>query len=62
MGKKSFYLLMAAVSFFFFTSVSLALTCVMECTRANAIIVLAVSSMGALITIAWYDSFTKAKK
>lgn len=62
MGKKMFYLLMTAVSFFFFTAISLALTCVMECTRTNAIIVLAVCIFGSLITIAWFDSFTKAKK
>lgn len=53
---------MSAVSFFFFTAISLALTCVMPCTKNNALIVLAVSTMGALITICWFDSFTKAKK
>lgn len=53
---------MSAASFFFFNAVSLALTCVMPCTRNNVLIVLAVSAMGALITISWFDSFTKAKK
>ena len=62
MGKKMFYLLMSAVSFFFFISASLALTCVMPCTRTNAIIVLSICAFGSLITLAWFDSFTKAKK
>lgn len=62
MGKKMFYLMMSAVSFFFFTAISVALTCVMECTRTNAIIVLSVCVFGSLLTLAWFDSFTKAKK
>lgn len=62
MGKKMFYLLMSAVSFFFFTAVSLALICVMECTKTNAIIVLTICMFGSLLTLAWFDSFTKAKK
>lgn len=62
MGKKMFYLLMTAVSFFFFTAISVALTCVMECTRTNAIVVLTVCIFGSLITLAWFDSFAKAKK
>lgn len=57
-----FYLLMSAVSFFFFTAASLALTCVMPCTKTNAIIVLSICVFGSLITLAWFDSFTKAKK
>lgn len=61
MKKRFFYLLMSAVSFFFFTAVSLALICVMPCTRDNAIIVLAISTMGALITMTWFDSFSKCK-
>lgn len=61
MKKKSFYLLMSILSLFFFTAISVVLTCIMPCTKANAIIVLSISSMGALITLAWFDSFNKAR-
>lgn len=62
MGKKSFYLIMTIVSLLFFTFVSLALICIMPCTRINAVIVLALSAFGSLLTLCWFDSFVKAKK
>ena len=62
MGKKSFYLLMSAVSFFFFTAISTAMTCVMPYSRTNMLLVIFISTCGSLITLCWFDSFTKAKK
>jgi hypothetical protein len=62
MGKKSFYLIMTIVSLVFFTFIALALICIMPCTRINAVIVLAVSSFGGLLTLCWYDNFVKARK
>lgn len=62
MGKKSFYLTMTLVSLLFFTFVSLALICIMPCTRLNAVIVLTVCVFGSLLTLCWYDSFVKARK